>query len=430
MEELVNICFVTNRPTWPLYPGFKRRAGMVLLALEAIGDVDLVMALPDEYSSVPSPPTLDAQRVTLTQVMRPRKAKAVGQWLRGPLPMSMNSVTWSSGSSVVQQRLSAKPYDIVWVLAGTAWPLVRGIIDQFPSTNFVIDLDDLEDEKIRHRQATTSINFRSPSSVAHRLVDTVDVRRWERLHQEIAARSSAITVCSATDVAKLQSRFPSANVQAVPNGYNDPGRVQTDDDVDRAAPTILFVGDLKYRPNEEAARFLCCDVLPIIRRTCPEVLVRLVGGAGDAHDLAGAPGVQVAGVVESIEHELLRSTISAAPLLSGGGTRIKIIEAFAHGVPVVSTTIGAEGLDVQQGNHLLMGDSPEDFARSCCSIIESESLRSRLRSGGRERFVESFTSSTVDEAVRSVVAGVVATRRYPTTDTIVRLRRSPIKTRS
>jgi glycosyltransferase involved in cell wall biosynthesis len=403
----MRICFVTNRPAWPLYPGFKRRAGMILEALNELGEVDVVMALPDHYDTVPCPPSVDLAHVQVTTVARPSKPQAVLNWVRGPLPMSMNSVQWGGGAATVETLLKGREYDVIWVVAGTAWPVVRDIAKRNNSAALVMDLDDLEDEKIRHRKAATSWFQGPPKAMANRLVDSVDLGRWEKIQQDIVASAAAVTVCSDGDVDKLTKRFGKAMFHAVPNGYTDPGRQQTEADRNTNSPVLLYVGDLAYRPNEEAARFLCESVLPLVRNRFPTVRVRLIGGAGPAGDLALLPGVELAGRVDSIEAELLSASASCAPLLSGGGTRIKIIEAFAYGVPVVATTVGAEGLDAISGRELLIGDSPEDFAKQCCALLADETLRLALRTSGRKSFEVSFTSRSVTSAVDRVLQQVV-----------------------
>jgi glycosyltransferase involved in cell wall biosynthesis len=402
----MRICFVTNRPAWPLYPGFKRRAGMVLEALNELGEVDVVMALPDRYESVPCPPSIDASRVHVVQVPRPSKQQAVLNWLRGPFPMSMTSVQWGSGASMFTDLVKTQHYDVIWVLAGTAWPVVQDIAHLHTSAAVVIDLDDLEDDKIRHRQAASLWYKGSPKDIALRLIDSVDLTRWQKLHSKIVANSNGVTVCSELDVVKLTERFSKEMFFAVPNGYAIPDRFQSEADRNHDAPVLLFVGDLAYRPNEEAARFLCVSVLPHVRKLFPTARVRLVGGAGTATDLSSLPGVELAGRVESIEDELLSSSISCAPLLSGGGTRIKIIEAFAYGVPVVATSVGAEGLDAVSGQQLLVGDSPELFAEHCCSLLASDLLREQLRQSARQCFEASFTSQSVTAAVHRVLQAV------------------------
>jgi polysaccharide biosynthesis protein PslH len=379
---------------------------MVLEALNELGDVDVVMALPDDYDSLPCPPSIDPSRVRVAKVPRPSKQGAVLKWVCGPLPMSMSSVQWAAGATTLNDLVSTREYDVIWVLAGTAWPVVRDIAHRHTAAAVVIDLDDLEDDKIRHRQAATAWYRGAPKDLAHRLVDSVDLSRWEKLHGEIVANTSGVTVCSDLDVVKLSDRFSKNMFHAVPNGYADPGRLQTESDRDTINPVLLFVGDLAYRPNEEAARFLCASVLPLVRKKVPTARVRLVGGVGGVNDLGLLPGVEVAGRVESIEDEVLRASISCAPLLSGGGTRIKIIEAFAYGVPVVSTTVGAEGLDAVSGRELLIGDTPEAFAEHCCAVLADKQVREQLRRSGRLCFEASFTARSVTEAVSRVLVSV------------------------
>ncbi len=414
----LRVCFVTNRPAWPLFPGFKRRAGMVLEALTQHGDVHVLMALPDSYPSVPVPPSIDPTHVTLLDAPRPAKAAAVLRWVRGQLPMSMNTVDWGARGSEIEQLLAAGHYDVVWVLAGTAWPLVRSFA-AVSSTPVVVDLDDLEDEKIRHRLAATKFDLRDVKGAVTRVIDITDARRWSALHQDIFSHAAAVTVCSQLDTDKLNRRLGQQSVYAVPNGYADPDRRQTDADSAGSEPILLFVGDLEYRPNAEAARFLCELVLPIVRNSIPSARVRLVGGTGKQSHLGELPGVELVGPVDSIEAELLRASVSCAPLLSGGGTRIKIIEAFAYCVPVVATTVGAEGLDVVHGEQLMIGDSPESFAAHCCAVIRDRDCRDRLRSQGRITFDRSYTAAVVALSVQTVLEALVGPSQPPVVQSVV-----------
>lgn len=402
----MRVCFVTNRPAWPLNPGFKLRAGMVLQALAECADVDVVMALPDRYDDVPVPPGIDLSKVTVHDIPKRSTVDSLRTWARSDLPMSMVKVDWGHAAGKVAEQVGAGSYDVVWVLAGTAWTVVdRGALRR-AGTRLVLDLDDLEDQKIRHRIASTSGWPRSVSEAFLRLQDRIDLPRWEQLHREVYARADAVTVCSELDVRRVSDASPGVKVLAVPNGYRDPQRLQTEDDLS-PVPTLLFVGDLGYRPNEEAAAFLCEQVLPLVRAEVSDVRVRIVGKNPGGQAWATLPGVEVLGRVDSIDDEILGASVSVAPLLSGGGTRIKIIEAMAFGVPVVATTVGAEGLNSIDGRHLLIADDPASFARSCLQLIADADLRRRLRAAGRALYEADYTPTAVRSSVQRVLDSVM-----------------------
>ena len=148
----------------------------------------------------------------------------------------------------------------------------------------------------------------------------------------------------------------------VPNAYRRPERPVGSADVG-SPPTVTFQGTLRYPPNAEAARFLVDEVAPELRRLVPDVHIRLVGVSTPSLDLLDdPPRVTVVGQVDDIADELARADVVVVPLRFGSGTRLKVLEAFAHRIPVVSTTLGAEGLGVVDGVHLLVADEPVDVA--------------------------------------------------------------------
>src|SRR5262249_44972626 len=151
-------------------------------------------------------------------------------------------------------------------------------------------------------------------------------------------------------------RLAVPNAAVVPNGYDEPvaplGRAEVGD-----PPTILLTGLMTYPPNADAARWLTTDIAPRVREQLPAAQVRLVGRADQRVTALGdGDRVVVTGWVEEIDPELARADVVAVPVRFGGGTRIKVLEAFAHRIPVVSTTLGVEGLDVEAGRELLIAD--------------------------------------------------------------------------
>jgi glycosyltransferase involved in cell wall biosynthesis len=134
------------------------------------------------------------------------------------------------------------------------------------------------------------------------------------------------------------------------------------------------------------------------------------------------PAVVVAGRVPDMEPELARADIAVVPLRIGSGTRLKILESFAHRIPVVSTTIGADGLDVQNGVHLLLADRPEEFARACRRVIEDRALARRLADAAERRFLERYEWSTAKNRIQELVRDVTessAKRIIPKRDRVV-----------
>ena len=132
--------------------------------------------------------------------------------------------------------------------------------------------------------------------------------------------------------------------------------------------------------------------------------IRLVGqSTPEVEALADEPSVTVTGLVPSMADELAVADLVLVPLRSGSGTRLKILAAFAQRVPVVSTSIGAEGLGAIDGTHLLIADTPADLAAACERVCADPDLRTRLADGGQALFLERFESGVARERIRVLV---------------------------
>jgi glycosyltransferase involved in cell wall biosynthesis len=149
---------------------------------------------------------------------------------------------------------------------------------------------------------------------------------------------------------------------------------------------ILFLASLDWFPNVDALNYFVDAMLPAIRRARPQATLRIVGrrlSAGDAARFAKVPGVQVIGEVEDVRKELRSASVVVVPLRIGGGSRLKILEALAAGKAVVSTTVGAEGLAVEDDSHLRIADAPEQFAAVVCELLGDSRQRQALGRAGR-----------------------------------------------
>jgi len=190
---------------------------------------------------------------------------------------------------------------------------------------------------------------------------------------------------SERDAALLREMSPTTNVHLVPNGV-DSKAFRPAAGLLRANNTLLFFGTLNYTPNVEGIVWFVHEILPHIREIRPGVELQIVGmdPAPAVTALAQLPGVSLVGFVPDIRERLWSATACVVPLLTGGGTRLKILEALAAGCPVVSTTIGAEGLDLKPGEHLLIADTAEDFAARVVTLLDSPALQQELAHRGQK----------------------------------------------
>ncbi len=217
----------------------------------------------------------------------------------------------------------------------------------------------------------------------HKFRDWVTWRKLLRYERQWVRRFPVCVAVSEADALKLRKMAPGTDVQVVPNGV-DVGHF-TPGEVERAADTLLFFGTLNYGPNADGLLWFCDEIWPKIKRALPQVKLDVVGldPPPAVLELNKLPGLQVTGFVPDIRSKLWSATATVVPLRLGGGTRLKILEALAAGCPVVSTTVGAEGLSVVDGKHLLLADTPEAFARRVMDLLDSPDLREKLAERGR-----------------------------------------------
>jgi glycosyltransferase involved in cell wall biosynthesis len=147
----------------------------------------------------------------------------------------------------------------------------------------------------------------------------------------------------------------------------------------------LFLGGLHWPPNAEALAFFIREIWPLVRRDQPNATLTAVGrdDSSLATECRGVPGVTLTGWVDDIEPYVARSRALIVPMRAGSGMRVKILEAMARGLPVVSTRVGCEGIDVRSGEHLLVADDPSTFAAALVRILTDADLAQSLAAAAR-----------------------------------------------
>ena len=223
---------------------------------------------------------------------------------------------------------------------------------------------------------------RTSESLEKRAYNMLEARKVKRL--EIAAWTRA-TICIATSErdAELMRGLTSTPVDVIPNGVDL--ELFTPCPPDQAQPAqVVFTGAMRHQPNVDGALWYVREVHPRVQQQIPHTRLAIVG-ADPPPALTGlaVPSVEVTGQVDDIRPYLGTAQVAVVPLWSGGGTRLKILEAFAAGRPVVSTTIGAEGLEVRDGEHLLIADTPEEFAHAVVRLCNDVALVKHLTSAAR-----------------------------------------------
>jgi glycosyltransferase involved in cell wall biosynthesis len=172
-------------------------------------------------------------------------------------------------------------------------------------------------------------------------------------------------------------------------------------------PRILCLGVMFWPPNAEGALWFVRHVLPLVQQELPEAQLVIVGKNPPpaVRQLADLPGVEVAGFVPDLMPVLATSRLFVVPLLTGGGMRVKILDAWQWGLPIVSTTIGAEGMNVTHGENILLADTAEAFARATLTVLGDPDLAQRLRTNGRRHVLAHYNWQTVYPRIDPLYGG-------------------------
>ena len=192
---------------------------------------------------------------------------------------------------------------------------------------------------------------------------------------------------------------------------HEPAKDTMDYPNSRDADRLLFVGGLHWPPNADGVMWFAREVLPIIRDAIPDVVLSVVGKRPPRalRKLARRPGsgIEVLGFVDDPAPLWTSAGASVVPLRAGGGMRVKILDAWAHGTPVVTTDIGAEGIDVRPGIDALVADEPREFAAAVVSILRSAELRDRIGRAGRARLEADYSPETLYARLDSVYSEIL-----------------------
>lgn len=222
------------------------------------------------------------------------------------------------------------------------------------------------------------------------------------------ARADAVITCSAADTGRFRLAYPRtrATIVTVPNFLNAADYRHEPPAPREGAPRVILFGDMQYWPNVRAASFFHREVYPLLKARHPD-LVWVIAGRNPHETIvsavAGDPSVVVTGTVPDMSDTVRAADVVVVPLLEGSGTRFKLLEAWALGRPVVSTTIGAEGLECENGREVLIADTPAAFAEATSRVLSDPALATALARNAYETYRRLYHQEAVAERLLSVV---------------------------
>lgn len=390
----MRILIITKSVPWPLDQGSHIRNYHLIKHLSEQHEIYLI-------SLQRSPLTADAMRqlkqycqeIILIPAFRHIFSKAcdLTRSVLTPVPYTVLACTNQHMSKIIRNKIKDWSIDIVQLeelyVALNAKPL---------KSNIPIILDAHNSEAlILFRLAESSNSFLA------RVFYRSQARKMEAFEQRVIKEVHAVLSVSMTELTFFRDLNP--NSHFLPNGIENvlpeqPSREQT----------ILFTGHLAYPPNHNGLLWFLREVWLQITKEHPSLVLKVIARApsNELRELGG-PQVQFISDADDIEPFLLAARVQIVPLHAGGGTRLKILEAFASRLPVVSTTIGAEGLGVTNETHLLIGDSPTEFADAVLRVLKDPSLAQHLSEEASKHVNANFLWRDLVQNVQSVYSNLV-----------------------
>lgn len=374
----MNILFLSRWFPLPPNNGSKIRIYQLIQSLSELHEVTLL-----SFSDLPLPSPESLQQNNLCssiQVIpwKPYNSQSVKARLGffSLLPRSLVDTYSIEMDTLIRATLQKRKFDLVIASQldmASYFPSFQGV----PALFEEMELGSLYEEVLR----ATNISKRIRAQLS-----------WLKLTQYISRllrNFDGATVVSETELCIVTQNFPryQNKVEVLPNGVDL--RNYQNIEVNRRPRHLIFSGSFSYVANYEAMQWFIGRVFPFIRQQIPDVQLIITGDHANL-PLPSMENVILAGYVDDIKSLIASCDVSIAPIWSGGGTRLKILEAMAMGTPVVATPKGAEGLLAQNGTHILIADEPQGFAEHVIGLIRNNDLREKLSSNAAQLVKEHY----------------------------------------
>ncbi|GAB5558392.1 MAG: glycosyltransferase family 4 protein [Synoicihabitans sp.] len=330
------------------------------------------------------------RRVKFHSFAHPPWPKLFPDRLLEPLPTTVTHWRQHDIQPALDAFAANHDYDLIHFCDLVLWPYAAALPSPAPRVMDRSRVDLLfQNEELAHLNLATR----------DRLLRRENLWKLRRLEKQVAAKLRSTVVCGPDDKTFLRREVSdSSEIFVLANGVDpavfDHAAFRPTPDPE---PTILFCGAMDYTPNVDGLKWFFAEADPVLREKLPGRRILIVGKNPVAEVIAygDLEGVTVTGEVPDVRPYYQKSWVQMVPLRIGGGTRLKIVESLAIGCPVVSTTIGAQGLDLDNEQHLLLADSGASFAASLARVLGDYELRGRLAEAGRKRTLERYTWSAL-----------------------------------
>ena len=376
---------------WPLDRGTYQRTFNLLRELAKTHEVDL-LALAESNAGLEHKALFEkfCRRVEFVPFRHPAWEKLFPTRLLNPLPTSIAHWTMPHIQQALDRMLAVENYDVVHACDIV---LAQYFMRQHRDIPLIIDRSrvDLQFQLMEHKR----MNF----SFRTKLLRCEGYAKLWFFERAVARRAALEVVCGPDDETFLR-RYVRKNmpISVLVNGV-DLEFFQPNSSAEPRSkkPSLIFCGAMDYNPNIDALRWYFQEIHEPLRRLVPELEVWVVGKqpAEEVIAYGKKANVTVTGGVPDVRPFYRKAWLQIVPLRIGGGTRLKIVESLAMGTPVVSTTLGAQGLDLQHGEDILLADRAEDFAQQTARALLDVQLRNRLEQKGLETVQARFSWTTL-----------------------------------
>jgi glycosyltransferase involved in cell wall biosynthesis len=268
-----------------------------------------------------------------------------------------------------------------------------------------LDLDDIDSIRVSRLQKIAKEEGNHKKAIAMHL----EIAKYKKAEAKYLNKFDKIFVCSQIDRKRITPKIEIEKINILPNVVRLPKKA--DEKPPSTIFTFLFVGSLNYYPNKDGLIFFCTNIIPIIEKnTERDFRLRVIGGGSNylfRNRLSKYPRVDFFGYQEDLSLHYNQSDAAIVPIRAGAGTRIKLIEAMSYSKPIISTQIGAEGIEVENNKHLIIADSAEEFANGCLRIMDDTSYGIYLGNNAHKIVKEKYSVNTLKTIIEEIYSNMI-----------------------
>jgi polysaccharide biosynthesis protein PslH len=400
--ERLSILCVSQMPASPPGSGAQVRVHGLMTQLARCHDLTAVMLVHDEFDAEECRRAMQAYCREVVLVPNPNVRQGLAkrllqlQSLASTRSFERLEVTVPAMQRALNRVLRAKRFDVVNLESAF---LGDSDLRQAPPGErppvLVVDSHDIEYDLARQYA-------RAGSSVCRRIYAGANWRKLRREELGTYRDADGVYLCSAADERRLLDQVPGARTAVIPNAADVEYYQPRPTDPPPDGRTVVFFGLLSFFPNVDGVIHFVRDIWPRITKALPEARCKIIGSRPPPSLLALAgPRVELTGFVSDLRPHLAAAAAVVVPLRLGGGTRLKIVESMAMGKAIVSTTLGAEGIEAVPGRDLLVEDEPGAFADAVNRLLAEPDLAARIGKSARQLAVERYAWSGAARALES-----------------------------